>query len=160
MPTITEEKVPAYAHCINFVCPGYAQEEVLGLRTVRSESIGDRGGDGALAMVVENTWLYMSFANPEQRPCPHCGKDREIALDARPTYQNLSGFAQNGLLEVAKFDPNVRNTKADEEQAAQLAAANAAIAEMQQKMIEMAALLEQQNQTDPVPEPEDPEEAA
>lgn len=150
MPTITEETVPAYAHCINFVCPGYAQEEVLGVRTIRSETLGDRGGDGVLAMVTENTWEYLRFSDAEKVSCPHCGRDREISTQARPTYQNLSGFAQNGLLEVAKFDPNVRNTKADEEAAAALAAANVAIAEMQQQMIEMKEQLAQQNGGDNV----------
>lgn len=143
MSTITEETVDAFAHCQSFVCPGYMQEPVQGVRTIRSETLGDRGGDGALAMVVENTWHYLRFANdgaegkPNQVPCPHCGRDREIALDARPTYQNLSGFAQNGLLEVAKFDSSVRNTKADEAAAAELAKANADIAELKQQMQDM-----------------------
>lgn len=136
---VTEETVEAFAHCINFVCPGYGQEPVQAVKTLRQDTVGDRGGDGALAMVVENTWEYLRFEDAEKVPCPHCGKDREVAAQARPTYQNLSGFAQNGLVEVAKFDPNVRNTKADEEQAAALAAANVAIAELKQQMQEFMA---------------------
>lgn len=142
MSTVTETTVDAYAHCVNFVCPGYSQEPVTATKTVRADTIGDRGGDGALAMVTENTWEYLAFSDPEQVPCPHCGRDREVAAQARPTYQNLSGFAQNGLLEVAKFDPAVRNSKADEEQAAALAAANVQIAELAQQMQDMKAQID------------------
>lgn len=137
---VTEQTVDAFAHCINFVCPGYSQEPVKGVKTVRSANLNSRGGDGALGMVIENTWEYLRFADPDKVPCPHCSSDREIALQSRPTYQNLSGFAQNGLVEVAKFDPGVRNTKADEQQAAEMAKANAQIAELKAQMAEVLAV--------------------
>lgn len=136
---VTEETVDGYAHCINFVCAGYAQEPVKAVKTTRHDTVGDRGGDGALAMVVENTWEYLRFDDSEKVACPHCGKDREIALQARPTYQNLSGFAQNGLVQVAKFDANVRNTPADEAAAAAQAAQAVEIAELKQQMAELLA---------------------
>jgi hypothetical protein len=134
---VTEETVDGFAHCIDFVCPGYGQEPVKAVKTIRHDTVGDRGGDGALAMVVENTWEYLRFDDPEKVQCPHCGKAREVALQARPTYQNLSGFAQNGLVQVAKFDANVRNTPADEAQAAEQAASNVRIAELEQQMADL-----------------------
>jgi hypothetical protein len=134
---VTEETLDGYAHCIDFVCPGYGQEPVKAIKTVRHDTVGDRGGDGALAMVVENTWEYLRFDDPEKVSCPHCGGTREVALQARPTYQNLSGFAQNGLVQVAKFDANVRNSPADEAAAAESAAQAARIAELEQQMADL-----------------------
>lgn len=135
----TEETVDGFAHCKDFVCPGYGQEPVKAVKTIRHDTVGDRGGDGALAMVVENTWEYLRFDDPEKMLCPHCGGTREVALQARPTYQNLSGFAQNGLVQVAKFDANVRNTPADEAAAAEQAAQKARIAELETQMLDLLA---------------------
>ena len=136
---VTEEPVDGFAHCINFVCAGYSQEPVRAVKTVRHDTVGDRGGDGALAMVVENTWEYLRFEDSAAVPCPHCGEDREVALQARPTYQNLSGFAQNGLVQVAKYDAAARNTPADEAQAAEMAAQKVELAELRQQMAELLA---------------------
>lgn len=144
-PRMTETVVDAWAHCGNPRCEGYGQQPVAGVHTVVEHTIGSRGGDGIFMNIVENTNEYLRFAlngcdsdgnsdpaEPNDIPCEHCGADREITLQQRPVYQGLSGFPQNGLLQVAGFDPRVQNSQADE-------AAALASAEQNKRMAELEA---------------------
>jgi hypothetical protein len=101
MPTQTVAQVEAYAHCTQPRCPGYREEAVRGVRTEDAYTYAERGGD---LPGIESSFVYLTFANEEEIPCPHCGRPRDISPTSRPQYANLSGFAQDGLLDVEPFD--------------------------------------------------------
>lgn len=111
---VTPVKVKAYAHCRNPMCPGYGQEQVDGVRTTVEYTYGDNGADMFKSMVERSTVTH-DFVNDADRPCRHCGGDRELTDQARPTYQALSGYDPMGLVngEAGAFNPNVVNTEAD-----------------------------------------------
>lgn len=127
---VAETVVDAWAHCGDARCRGYGQQRVKGVRTIVEHTIGSRGGDGIFVNIVENSHEYLRFDAPEDIPCDQCGHDREISLQERPVYQGLSGFPQNGLLTVPAFDPNVRNTPADEKAASEMAELRKQIADL------------------------------
>jgi hypothetical protein len=130
----TETVVDAWAHCGDARCRGYGQQRVKGVRTVVEHTIGSRGGDGIFVNIVENSYEYLRFADPEDGTCVQCGKPREVSLQERPVYQGLSGFPQHGLLNTPAFDPNVRNTQADERAAAEMAELRKQIAELSERV--------------------------
>lgn len=102
MPTATETRVDAFAHCPDPLCAGHEQAPVPGVRTLVATTIGDRGGDGVFVNIVENTHEYVRFEDSEDVPCPECGtRDREIAVQARPVYDRLIG-PPDALLRVRR----------------------------------------------------------
>lgn len=101
MPTQTVAEVEAYAHCTNPRCAGYREEAIRGIRTEDAYTYAERGGD---LPGIESSFVYLAFANEEEIACPHCGRSRDIAATSRPQYANLSGFSQEGLLDVEPFD--------------------------------------------------------
>ncbi len=134
-PNIRETPVPAFAHCNDARCPGYGQQPVQGVLTVVEHTVASRGGDGIFAGVVENTNEYLRFENPADIACGACGKDRMVTQQERPVIPMITGHPQDGLLGGLKFDPNITNSPADQQHAAEMA-------EMRKQMAEMRALLE------------------
>jgi hypothetical protein len=137
-PNITTSTVDAWAHCKDARCPGYGQKPVTALKELvewTGLALGAGGpGSTALAQIVERSVEYVRFEDPEDVPCPTCGKDREVSLQERPVYPVITGFPQMGLLEAPAFNPDVRNTPADEAHAAEMA-------EMRKQMAELKAML-------------------
>lgn len=135
MPTVTETEVQGFAHCPDAMCPGYAQQPVRAIKTTRSETLQDRGGD---LPFVENTWEYVRFLNdgadgrPDEMTC-ECGRTREVTLSERPAYQPLSGHPQNGLLTLTN-GPGVRIAPD-----ASVSEAEARIAELEAKLERLVA---------------------
>lgn len=85
MSTITEDVVSAFAHCRDRACPGYEQQPVHAVRTVRSDTYQDAGGDGTFNGEYRSA-EYLTFAEETDRDCGFCGRDREVALQERPDY--------------------------------------------------------------------------
>ena len=107
MPTVTESKVRAYAHCRNARCPGYQQQEVDAIREEKGLTYRDLNGPGPADPydgLVERSSVYYRFADEKDRACRGCGEAREVTGDPRPSYQPLSGHDPLGLLEFGGFD--------------------------------------------------------
>lgn len=122
MPNVNETMVRAFAHCGNPRCAGNNQEPVDAVEVVTGFTIRDLGGDQntAFSEIVERSMTTYRFLNdgletdgtpsedmPNDKPCPVCGRDRELTGQARPTYDNTSGFDQMGLLGGKPFDPGM-----------------------------------------------------
>lgn len=102
MPTITQEKVSAYAHCVQPRCRGYQQEEVEALREEAAFSYAERGGD---LPGTEASFVSFRFADDDNAPCPHCRGHRDLSPTPRRQYPSVSGFDPNGLLDIQPYDP-------------------------------------------------------
>lgn len=85
MSTVTDDLVQALAHCRDRACAGYEQQPVQGVRTVRSDTFQDAGGDGTFSHEYRSS-EYLSFADGADRDCVFCGRDREITVQERPEY--------------------------------------------------------------------------
>lgn len=105
MPTVTEMPVKGYAHCRNPRCAGSKQQAVDAIRIEDSYTFVERGGD---LPGIETSQIRHVFANEDDRPCPVCSLPREVTDQARPSYENLSGFAQDGLLDIELNDDGTR----------------------------------------------------
>lgn len=135
-PNISESVVDGWAHCEDARCQGYGQQPVKVIRELVERTIGSRGGDGIFVNVVENTNEYLRFSDEGDVACPHCHKDRAVTLQSRPTYPPITGFPQDGLLQSGPYDPSIRNTKADEAQAAEMAQMRKDMAELRAQIKE------------------------
>lgn len=103
MPTTTVAEVTAYAHCVTPRCRGYQQAEVRGILKEDTYTYAERGGD---LPGPENSFVYLSFAKEdEDAPCPHCGERRDLSLEPRRQYANISGHNPEGLLDIEPYDP-------------------------------------------------------
>lgn len=101
MPTVTETEIDGYAHCAIVRCPGNTQEKVKAVRRETGHTYRERGGTSP---GVESSFVTLHFVDEGQRPCPHCGKAREVSAEARRTYAPLSGHDPMGLLGVPQFN--------------------------------------------------------
>lgn len=108
-PVVSEVMVDALAHCLNPRCEGYGQSPVKAIRqTVETLFISE------LPLGTENSYVHLRFAVEAETPCPHCGRARAVTEQERPSYDALSGFAQDELITRApKFDPGKVNTVED-----------------------------------------------
>lgn len=134
-PRVTPSSATGFAHCRDFFCEGYDQVPVPAIRTLIEWTGAAVGSDPIFHGVVFTSTEDLQFENQEDMACEHCGKSREISALPRPTYENLSGHPQDGLLHVKGFSPAVRNTEADEQAAT-------AMAEQNRKIAELTALVE------------------
>lgn len=121
-PTIRQDTVTAYAHCPDPRCKGTRQEEVPAVRETTEWTFASRGGGddpGGLGNIflpmVENSQTHLRFLNdgadawgnqdpdlPNDMPCPHCGKPRELSDKPRPNYPVQVGGA-NALLRLQEL---------------------------------------------------------
>ena len=85
MSTVTEDLVQALAHCRDRACPGYEQQPVPAVKTVRSDTYQDAGGDGTFNGEYRSS-EHLSFAEEADRDCGFCGRDREVTVQERPDY--------------------------------------------------------------------------
>lgn len=102
MPSVKEEPFQGFAHCTSPRCEGHNQQEVGGIRTETSFSFVENGGD---LPGIERSHVYLRFASEEDRPCPHCGRIRDLSEQHRKQYAPASGHDPNGLLQIGRFDP-------------------------------------------------------
>jgi hypothetical protein len=88
MPTITTTPISAWAHCPDVDCPGSVQRPVAGVHELVAMTCGDRGGGEPFTAVLENSTLYVRFADPDEIACPEdgCTRDREITDQERPNH--------------------------------------------------------------------------
>jgi hypothetical protein len=97
-PHITLTTVPAYAWCPRIDCDGNDQVPATAVRELAQWTFWMLGNeDGPLGKTVANEFVTYRFADPTERPCPHCHGHREIDEQARPVYERLSGFNPDGL---------------------------------------------------------------
>ena len=98
MPTvISNQEITAYAHCSTPTCEGYDQQEVKVQRVEEAKTYIENGGD---LPFFENSFVNLRFVSEDDRPCPHCGRARELAEQPRAAYQNLSGYDPDGLRKI------------------------------------------------------------
>jgi hypothetical protein len=176
-PNITRRAVEAFAYCGDSMCQGNGTQPVRAVSTLFEWTFASRGGDGLFAAVVENSNTELRFAGTEEGDeslsrdwedgvwpdvsCRFCGKSRSLSPETRPDIPRMSGFPQNGLLNVKDFDPSVRNTAADEAAAAVAARQALEMEDLKTQMAvqgaQMQALLEQLGGApDQAPGPEAP----
>lgn len=131
MPTVTEIPIKGYAHCRHPRCSGSRQQQVDAIRVEDSWSYVERGGD---IPGPESSVVRFRFANEDDIPCPSCKNYREITDSPRPSYEGLSGFSQDGLLDIeinpngSRFDPS-KQAEIQAEASEKLAAENADLRE-------------------------------
>ncbi len=85
MSTVMEQEVQALAHCPDRGCAGYEQQPVGAVKTVRSESFQDAGGDGTFNGEYRSS-EYLTFLDDADRDCQFCGRGREVTVQERPVY--------------------------------------------------------------------------
>lgn len=133
MPTVTETPVAGYASCPDALCPGYEQEVVGVLQRVASYSFQENGGD-AWAGEERSTIAAVRTIEPGEADCPHCGKQRIVALEERPEYAPISGQDPLHLLNMNK-DKQVREVqRSDLERQVEMANMRAEMAEMKAEL--------------------------
>lgn len=149
MPTVTEQPITGYAHCVNPRCRGYQQEEVAALREETAFTYAENGGD---LPGIERSHVHFRFANAGQdggaddTRCQHCGGHRDLSETRRRQYANLTGYDQMGLLRFEGFDPakqaglssSAPSNQEREEFEQQKAAFIAEMADMRAQMAELA----------------------
>lgn len=102
MPQVlTSDKVQAYAHCPRPMCEGAEQMEIEAIREEIGTTYQESGGD---LPFIEKSTVHLTFADPKLAECPICGHPRDISLQSRVEYQNLSGHDPNGLIGI-KYGP-------------------------------------------------------
>lgn len=101
MPTVTEQEVEGYAHCVQARCPGNTQQRVKAFRRETSRTYREMGGDSP---GVETSWVALVFADADESGCPHCGRHRELTDQPRKSYAPLSGHDPMGLLGAPQFN--------------------------------------------------------
>lgn len=112
MPRVLETPVKGFAHCSNGRCPGSNQQRVDAVRVVTETTFAELGGD---LPFVERSFEQHRFAQEDDRPCPSCGKSREVTSQQRPSYVNLSGKDPMGLLGSPGFQPGKRAPESEEQ---------------------------------------------
>ena len=122
---ITREPMRAWAHCPRrsapgVPCEGERQEEVAGIRETVAFTYSDGWGarmssdpaDAVLASITERTVEHVRWADPADAPCPHCGHDREVTDQVRPTYDRLTTVPPDQLLRIpARHDAGGRQDR-------------------------------------------------
>jgi hypothetical protein len=114
-PTIRHEPATAYAHCVDPRCKGNRQEPVAAVKEITEWTFGSRGGGddpggmgNMFLNMIENSQTSLNFGDEADRPCPSCGKPRELSGETRPVYPIQVGGA-NALLRLqemgVQFDP-------------------------------------------------------
>lgn len=141
-PIVTSTDVKAYAHCVEYMCQGYEQQEVQGVRTLTEWNGASLGSDSMFAAVIFTSTEEVNFADSEDARCEFCGGHREISATPRPTYQRLSGHPQDGLLKINGFDPGIKNTETDQKMAEMMAESNRRMAELEEKLAALTAATE------------------
>lgn len=116
MPTVTELPIKGYAHCRNPRCSGSRQEEVEAVRVEDSYTYTEKGGD---LPGTESSMVRIRFASTDDEPCPACKNTREVTDSPRPSYEGLSGFDQDGLLDI---ELNANGSRFDASKQAELQA--------------------------------------
>jgi hypothetical protein len=99
MPRVRETHEDLYAHCVDPLCDGMAQEQVPGIRTTTVMTCRDLGGDSNLE---ERSAFQLRYINEADLACPHCAGPRDLTDQKRPQYAPLSGFSQDGLVKLIK----------------------------------------------------------
>ena len=85
MSTVTVDEVQALAHCRDRGCVGYEQQPVVAVKTVRSDTYQDAGGDGTFNGEYRSS-EHLTFADETDRECPYCDQTREVTVQERPVY--------------------------------------------------------------------------
>jgi hypothetical protein len=112
MPTVMNaQEVTAFAHCGRPTCDGYDQQPVPAKREEIGYTYLESGGD---LPHIEKSSIQLTFADPDDMPCPHCGRQRELTADLRAEYQNLSGYDPEGLVGI-KYGKQERNVDTEYE---------------------------------------------
>ena len=96
MARTTTIETTAFAHCANPRCDGHTQTEVPAVKDTVEHTYIDSGGD---MPGVEKSQVHYRFANDDDASCPVCDGPRDLTDQRRVRYENLSGKAQDGLLQ-------------------------------------------------------------
>lgn len=134
MPTQTEVVIEGFASCKDGRCPGYKQESARVVLRQVEYTYFDLGGD--IPGVERSTVDVAGFEDPDDSPCPVCGKPRIASEQMRPEYPPMSGQDPDFILHQGQTDSQVRdmqmeNLRRDKELAElreQLAQQNLALA--------------------------------
>jgi hypothetical protein len=89
MPRVREEQASAFAHCVDPLCDGMAQQPVDVVRTTTELTCRDLGGDSNL---VERSATTVRLVDESLAACPSCGGHRDVTEQKRPQYAPLSGL--------------------------------------------------------------------
>lgn len=100
MPTIVEVEVDGYVHCALPRCEGNQQEKVKAVKREVSQTYAEEGGN---IPGVYRSWVTY-HVDDEVRPCPSCGKPREVSDQPRKTYASMSGYDPMGLIGSPAFN--------------------------------------------------------
>jgi hypothetical protein len=103
MPTSVETPKSLLKWCPDPRCRGNAQTAAAGIVVETSWTYKERGGD---MPGIEMSKITFRFANPEDANCKICGRNAEISDQVRPVYESLSGFPQDQLLHIDRWNPD------------------------------------------------------
>ncbi len=101
MATQSVTQISGFAFCPDPRCAGNKQEPVRLDATRNDYTYTELGGDIA---GVERSTVTLRLADESQAGCSTCGTTRSLTDQARPEYDAFSGYAQDGLLHVKRFN--------------------------------------------------------
>jgi hypothetical protein len=96
-----------YAHCVDALCEqGQQQQRVDAVREIVEFTFRDMMGEDASKdprnAMVERSTVMLRFAHEEDMHCEHCGGRRELAEGLRPSYERVSGYRPDFLLQMKR----------------------------------------------------------
>jgi hypothetical protein len=96
MARVTETPIAAFAHCVNPMCRGRAQQPVDAIQKRVEISYFELGGD---MPGIERSSDHVLFAHDADVACPSCGGPREVTDQERPIIPSQIG-QQDFLLKL------------------------------------------------------------
>lgn len=124
MPIVSDTERELLASCRDGLCPGYEQVPVRGIEREVAFTYGELNGGRSMtpheqmvAHTVERSSVQYVWLDPDDEPCPHCGRARIIDPNPRPVYEAKTG--QDPLL-LRKRELGLDKERDDREQALEL----------------------------------------
>lgn len=99
MPIVTDTERELFASCRDSLCPGAKQVKVRGVESYAAFTYGELNGNGSstpqeamIAHLPEREAIHYRWADPDDEPCPECGRARVIDPSPRPVYEAKTGM--------------------------------------------------------------------
>lgn len=113
MPTIIDTAATLFVFCPEGACPGYRTEKRDGISREVARTAFEEAGPGTINGGVIATSHFQHFVPsgetdpdgnpiPDELPCPHCQRPRQVSPTDRPVYQRMSGQRQDRLLQMRR----------------------------------------------------------
>lgn len=141
MPTVREEPVKGWVHCVDPFCAGNQQREAALVRTTSDWSFFELGGQGSVPG-TEKTAVQIKVADEADAVCPECSGPCEAADQKRPVYPSMiSGLDGRNLDQRALLKLIQSGKIGGDQQGSQV---SSDVADLRRELAELKAELSEQ----------------